>query len=481
VTARLVGVMLALLVAGCSRDTSNPAPPRVMAPADIPAAASAIAVPISAKIADLERLVNAEVPRTLVTIDEAKPACAKLPVIGNVSCRLKGEVTRGRITVTGAGDTLKLSMPVEAVVSAKDIGKVIKSETATAAAVVVADVRLTSVGDWQPSAKVDIDYRWTRKPGIDLLGKRLSFAGRTDPELQKLLKRLEASVPKHIAKLHPRDKLANAWSKGFTSIKLNDHNPQVWLRLTPEQLRFRRYHIEKGVITLQLGATARTETFVGERPADAPATPLPPPAPYQIAPDTGFRFHIPVIADYAELEPVLEKALKKIEKRPIAIPRLGDVQPHFSNVTMYSTTGGRLAIGLSLSVDTPQRWLDPRGTVWVTGRPYNEPGSQRVKVRDLQIAGSPDSTSFGILLAVAQSDAVRAEVTNALSQDFARDYNRILAKAGAAIAQKRLGDFVLTATISDVKNGVIYPAGQGLYMPVDATGTAGLRFDPRAN
>jgi hypothetical protein len=117
--------------------------------------------------------------------------------------------------------------------------------------------------------------------------------------------------------------------------------------------------------------------------------------------------------------------------------------------------------------------------VWVTGQPYNEPGSQRIKVRDLQIAGSPDSTSFGVLLAVAQSDGVRTEVTNALSEDFSRDYNRILAKAGEAIAQKRLGDFVLTARISDVKNGVIYPAGQGLYMPVDATGTAALRFDPQ--
>jgi hypothetical protein len=479
VTARLAGLALALLLAACSRDSSNPAPPRVVAPADIPSGSSAIAVPISARIADLERLVNAEVPRTLVTIDEAKPACVKLPVIGNVSCRLKGQVTRGRIAVTGKGDVLTLSMPVDAIVSAKDIGKVIKSETATAAAVVVADVRLTSVGDWQPSAKVAIDYRWTRKPGIDFLGKRITFAGRADPELQKLLKRLEASVPKHIAKLQPRDKLANAWSKGFTSIKLNDHNPPVWLRLTPEQLRFRRYHIAKGVITLELGATARTETFVGERPADPPLTPLPPPAPFQIAPDTGFRFHIPVIADYAELEPVLEKALKKLEKKPIPVPRIGDVRAEFTDVTMYPTTGGRLAIGLALKVKTPRGWIDPRGTVWVTGQPFNEPGSQRIKVRDLQIAGSPDSTSFGVLLAVAQSDGVRTEVTNALSEDFSRDYNRILAKAGEAIAQKRLGDFVLTATISDVKNGVIYPAGQGLYMPVDATGTAALRFDPR--
>ena len=476
---RLSALVVVVLLAGCSRDSSNPAPPRVTVPMAISASASAIAVPISARLADLERMVNAEVPRTLVTIDEAKPACVTVPVIGKISCRLEGVVTRGAIRVTGNGDVLTLTMPVEAVVSAKDIGKVIKSKTATAAAVVEAQVRLTSIGNWQPTATATIDYRWTRKPGVDFLGRRITFAGRADPELQKLLRRLEASVPGHIAKLHPREKLADAWARGFTAIKLNDHNPPVWLRLTPEQLRFRRYHIDKGAITLELGATARTETFVGERPADPPVTPLPPPAPRQIAPDTGFHFHVPVIADYAELEPVLEKALKKLEKKPISVPRVGDVRAEFTDVTLYPTTGGRLAIGLSLKVKTPRGWIDPRGTVWVTAQPYNAPGSQQVKVRDLQIAGSPDSPSFRVLLAVAQSESVRAEITTALSEDFSRDYNKILAKAGAAIAQKRLGDFQLTATIGDVQNGVLYPAGQGLYMPVEATGMAALRFAPR--
>ena len=468
-----------LLLASCSRDASNPAPPRVTVPTTIPAESSAIAVPISARIGDLERLVNAEVPRTLVTIDEPQPACLKLPVIGRVGCRLQGAVTRGPIAITGAGDVLTLTIPVDATVSATDIGKVIKSETATASAIVVAVVRLTSIGDWQPSAEATIDYRWVRKPGVDILGQRITFAGRADPELAKLVERLEASVSAHIAKLQPRDRLAKVWAQGFTVVKLNDHNPPVWLRVTPQQLRFRRYDVRDGVLTLDLGVTAKTETFVGERPADPAVTPLPPPAPVQIAPDTGFRFHIPVIADYAELAPVLERALKKQEKHPISVPRLGDVQPRFGTVTMYPTTGGRLAIGLAIRVDTPGHWLDPRGTVWLTGQPYNEPGRQRVRVRDLQIAGSPQSASFGVLLAVAQSDTVSAALADGLSQDFARDYDRILAKATAAIASKRLGEFVLTSNVGAVSNGVIYPAAQGLTMPVDAVGTAALRFEPR--
>ena len=244
-------------------------------------------------------------------------------------------------------------------------------------------------------------------------------------------------------------------------------------------MRFRHYVVGKGLLTLNLAVTAKTETFIGERPTDPVPTPLPPPAPEAIAPNSGFRFHLPVIADYEELEPVLERALGKLAKRPLELPGIGPVTPEFGKVTMFATTGGRLAIGLKMAVATPGRWIDARGTVWLTGQPFNAPGSQVVKVRDLKIDGQPISPSFRLLLAVAQSPTVSAALSEALSQNFARDYEKVLAKAGDALTRKRIGDFILSAKIDDVKNGIVYPAGQGLYMPVDAVGTATLTFDPQ--
>jgi hypothetical protein len=188
---------------------------------------------------------------------------------------------------------------------------------------------------------------------------------------------------------------------------------------------------------------------------------------------------LPVVADYAELEPVLEKALHKLSKKPLTLPGIGAVEPEFGDVIMYATTGSRLAIGMKMRVATPGRWIDARGTVWVTGQPFNEPGSRRVQVRDLRVEGNADSPSFRLLLAVARAPAVNAAIGNALSQDFERDFAKLLDKAGRAISDKQLGPFVLAARIDQVRNGVVYPAGQGLYMPVDAVGTGSLRFAPK--
>lgn len=479
---RSVLLVMPVLLAGCGGDTSNPAPPRDTSPAIIPQASSAIAVPISASLADLQRIANAEIPRTLVTIDKQEPACLKIKIIGKISCHIVGQVTRGAVRVSGAGDVLVLTMPVSAVVSARNVAHIIKSETATAEAIATARVKLTSPGNWQPSARVALSYVWTKKPGIDFLGQRITFANKADPALARVIARLETDLPKHIAKLHPRARLAEAWAKGFTSVSLNARNPPVWLRITPQQLRFRRYDISDGRLTMVLGARALTETFVGNRPADPPATPLPPPPPGQIAPDEGFRFYLPVVADYAELEPVLERALHKLEAKlddkPLVLPAIGTVKPRFDSVTIYATGNGRLAIGLKMAVATPGKWIDARGTVWVTGQPHNVPGSQQVSVRDLRIAGAADSPAFRLLLAVAQSEQVRTTLAGALTQNFARDYEKLLAKAGKAIAEKRLGAFVITARIDKVQNGTVQPTGQGLFMPVVAEGTAALRYAP---
>jgi hypothetical protein len=257
---------------------------------------------------------------------------------------------------------------------------------------------------------------------------------------------------------------------------LNRENPEAWLRFTPQKLRYDGYVVEGDSLVLKLAAQALTETFLGSRPPNNPVTPLPPPS--AIDTTEGFRFHLPVIADYGEIEPVLEKALGKLSKKPITVPVVGEVTPEFGKVEMYTTTGNRLALGLDLRVRTSRELIAPRGRVWLTGVPYNEPGSQEIFVRDLQIAGNSQTPSFAVLLAVVQSDAVMGELNGALSQDFARDYAKLMRSVDKALSELRTGDFVISATVKDVVNGVVMPVGQGLYLPVDAKGIASIRYDP---
>ncbi len=477
-----VVLLLMLLLAACDRDSGNPAPPRDTTPAAIPVQQSHVVVPVSVSIGDLEAKLNAEIPPELYTIDKQEKSCVKAQKIGklkitpDIGCHIIGAVQRGPIRIHGDGETLRMVMPVDARVSARDIAGIIKSETATAAAEVHATIKLDLTPDWQPRAKVDIDYDWTEKPGIDFLGQRITFADKADAKLADVVARLERDIPRHLAELHPRTVLERAWASGFTSVELNRRNPPVWLRITPQRLSYGGYSVERGTILLRLAVTANTETFVGDRPTDPPATPLPPSG--AVAGAGGFHFRMPVVADYQQLEPVLAKALGKLAKKGISLPEIGAVDVKFGKVTMYATGKGRMAIGLDVRASTPGQLLATHGTVWLTGIPYNIPGNQRVFVRDLTVTGTADTTAGRLLLAIATAPTVQAEIASAVSHDFVGDFGKLLIKIDKALTDKRVGAFVLNAKVTEVHNGVLVPVGQGIYLPVEVSGTGELRYSP---
>src|SRR3546814_7336288 len=56
----------------------------------------------------------------------------------------------------------------------------------------------------------------------------------------------------------------------------NAENPPVWARITPRALSYAGYTLDGKRLRLNVTLEAATETFVGPRPADPAATPLPP-------------------------------------------------------------------------------------------------------------------------------------------------------------------------------------------------------------
>ena len=473
------------MIGGCSRNTGNPAPPRVDTAAQWPAQTSTIVVPVTSDLDVLASGLDEQIPKTLWRIDEHKDACvpaqrvdigvAKVKLVPKLGCQIVGQVTRGPLTLGGSGDTLDISFPANAVISARDVGGVIKQQDATGSAIIHATAKLGIVGNWRPTAKVDIRYDWTKEPGIDILGQRIKFVNKADERLRPIIAKLERTLPRELAKLHVREELAGVWRQGFTSLSLNRDNPPVWLRVTPKDLGIGRYRVSGQKLELTLAARALTETFVGDRPADPTPTPLPAPASTVGRP--GLNFFMPVLADFRELEPVVQRALTKLSAKTINLDGIGPVDAQFGKVTVYATTGSRLAIGVETKVKAREfSATTTKGMIWLTAVPYNDANSQILRARDIGIAGKTDNSLANILVALFDDTAVIDSIRVGLTHDFAPDYAKVLAKAKAAIGQRREGDFILSATIENVTNGQIKVTGQGLFLPVRASGKASIAY-----
>ncbi len=481
VVAGLAWIMLQSVV----ETVTSKAPPRAAPTPLPPPTVSSIALPVRVPLALLQKTVNDAVPVKLWTIDEADRVCvpaarmklfkARVKVTPDIKCRIIGTVTRGPIRLTGKGEELRLEMPLSAEITARDIGGIIPHETATATALVTADLRPGLTADGHLSAAIHLAYDWRQEPGVMLMGQRIRLTEKVDQKLGPILQKAQSDLSRKLATLPVRAELERTWRSGFTVQSLNRRNPPAWLRLTPQGFGVGRIAVDADQLRIDAVLDALAEVHLGAAPLRPVPTPLPPIA--AAGPADGLTLNVAVLSDYATLEGVIGKALVKVAAKGINVPDYGRVRVTFRRAILYGTDDGRLALGLDLHARGPHQVLNARGRVWLTARADTLPDSERVLIRDVRLfTAAGDDAQLPLLVAVAQSETVRVTVETALAQDFSRDYTKLMAKIDKALLAVPVGDFRLSAQLQQVRHGKVLALGQGLYLPVQASGTARLDY-----
>ena len=491
----VASVLVALVAAGVgwlllreSRFASTGlAPPHALATPLPPTAPSSIALPIRVPLALVQQAVEAAVPLQLWQIDQPDSVCVKagrvrlfgaqLKLTPDVKCHIIGQVERGPIRLSGRGGHLLLAMPVSATLEARDIGGLIERQATDAEALITADLLPTLGPDGQLSARIRLTYDWRTEPDVMVLGQRIRLTDQADKKLAPVLAKAEADLSRRLAALPVRTELEGLWRQAFTVQSINRRNPPAWLRLIPQSLAVDRISVDRQylLIDAQLGAVA--EVILGRQPGVPAATPLPAIGKSGFAP--GLVLHSAVLADPATLQRPIDRALAKVAARGIAVPDFGRVKVHFGPSTLYATTGGRLALGLEISARGPRQLLDTRGKLWLTAQPETRPDNERMTVANIALAAQPgDDVQLPLLVAVAQSAEVKAALAEVLAQDFTGDYTKLLGKIDRALADVKIGHFRLSMRLDAVRHGKAVVLGQGLYLPVTATGNARLDYAP---
>jgi hypothetical protein len=492
--AKLTGVTGAMLVLagmatldGCKRIGNTGPPPhstRRMAP---PAVSSSLAVPVVADLTQLERLLDHEIPVDLWTIDQPDATCVaphhvnlfgtRLAITPEMHCHISGTVVRGDIALRGDGRTIIADVPILAHVDARNIGGLVNTH-ADGTAMAHARINLTVARDWRVGGTLLLGYDWTTPPAITLLGQRITFTDKADERLKPIIARLTQRLPAVLAGLDVRTRIGGLWQRGFAVINLNDRNPPVWMRIVPQSLSYGGYTIVGHQLQLRLGMVALTQAVVGARPADPAPTPLPDTTD---APAGDGRIHmfVPVSADYAELVPVIARALTRRSARPFVLPGIGAVTARFANIEVYGATDGRIAVGADIAAVAQNGALpETRGRIWFAGQPHNAPGSQLVRFTNLSVSGATTDMRGDVLLAVANSPGFSDAVAQALTQNFTHDYDTLEDKIRRAIAHRVQGNLGIEAQLENTRNGEIEAYADGLYMPVWITGRASVTVVP---
>lgn len=478
-----------LMAAGCSREIETEPPPRVETTPDLSRQVSTMTVPVAVSLDQLQAALETAAPRQLWRMNERKANCIPsqsvrplgidIELTPDVPCTIIGEVDRGRIRLSGSGNRLTIRLPTNATIRAEDIGGILAGETATGAADVAINARLSITPDWRLAADLDLDYSWSRQPGIDFLGQRIEFTRRADSALTGIVADLERELEREVGRIALRPMVERAWQSGFTTVSLNAENPPAWLRITPQQVGIAGYRVEGRQLLVDIALTAHMETRIGERPEPAAPTPLPPQSATNAS--EGIMVQVPVMTDYDQLEAVAMRELGKLAQNGVQLPGIGTVDAQFHEVEIYATENGRIAVGVKATV-TPREGISSRygsaeGQVWLTGRPYNAENSPVLSIRELAMEGDTDRRTVDLLIALFADEQARAAIEAALVGDFSKDYDRILEDAREAVADIESEGLSLSITIDEVRHGRVQATGAGLFLPVQITGEGRLDID----
>jgi hypothetical protein len=466
-------------------EVGSAAPPRADDAIAFPNELSHIALDLRADLGALERALEREVPRKLWEINEPDTECVAPEKIDlalfkvktpRIKCNIVGTVTRGRLRLSGRARNLIVTMPINAEVAARDIAGIFSNESGSAAANANLTIRLDLTPEWQLVSNPQLDYEWTEEPGIEFLGRRITFTSTADRELEKVRGEVKKIITRELANVGVREAAEEGWREAHAVIELNRENPAVWARLTPQQVRYGGYSVEGRQIILRLGLDAQLETFVGIKPKSETPSPLPRLA-TRAAADTRSVLHVPVIADYAVLEPVIARALARRSERPFLIEDYGSVTASFDNITVYGTPPGRIAVGADFIATSDMPMVgSAMGRIWLAARPVNEPNSREVEFSNTTVSGDTNLVSQPLLFALANSLEFQGTISDALRQNFENDFNELRGKIEAAVARRQDGPLDYSVTIETIETGVINAHGQGLYLPVELTARASGRL-----
>ena len=406
---------------------------------------SSITLPVSIDLAKVERRVNAELPTRLATIKEdnmhcvpAEWASAKVPCVKRwklTSCVAKTKITpdiycdvsgyvdrRGNISFNGAGETITVSFPVYAKISAK-AGV---SETADAKATFFVTAIPSINSNWKPSIEVKSDFRWDKRPQLKLFNFiKITIGSKVEPKLREKMAEFEARVPVLLDELNVRDEVEAAWLKAQEPIQIST-SPDIYLTFTPTRIGFSEISVDGKIFRVNVVLEGKTQVRVGAKPKISPVALLP----IETMSSDNQSFKVPILWVVTQEE--LQRTIDENFQDGIVIDLneenlIGFFSARNFKVELSESTG----ITLSAEVDFDK--LELSGTLQAEFMLKNSFEQKKLLVKDFRINIDTNNKTLDTILALVILPNIRDKIAKGIEYDYSNDLKTAIEEANKAL------------------------------------------------
>src|ERR1700722_6537563 len=348
---------------------------------------SRVSAAIEFGLPSIASAVERDVPRRLATIDE-RIGCVNRRVLVfriRANCDVDGFVDRGGISLYGRGDHIVGSIPIFGSIEGQGANRFTARihGDAEGRAMVEVESRPKLTKDWSVDLNFSDSFHWTEPPVLHVHGRDIALTKYAEPSIRKQLGRIRAHAQGAVRRLDLHDKAAKAWEQAFQPLQISQ-DPPVWLQMTPASAAFAGVHANAKNLSGALELTGTAQTLVGQAPAAATPTPLPPLGSDISQPGT-FDILLPVRVNYDALRDKIMQVVAASQAAAIV-----------KEMQIYPSSG-KLVIGVRLAKpgDT-----DAAAGAWVylSAALNVDAGQQSIRISNLTVHSSlPDGSEAGQL------------------------------------------------------------------------------------
>ena len=222
--------------------------------------------------------------------------------------------------------------------------------------------------DWSIDLNFSDSFHWSEPPVLHVMGRDIPLAKYAEPSIRQQLGRIRLHAREAARRLDLHDKAARAWEQAFQPVQLSQE-PPVWLQITPASAAFAGVRASSKDLSGSLELVGTAQTLIGQAPAPATPTPLPPLG-NDVDQAGTFDILLPVRVNY--------DALRDKIMQTVAATKAGAI---VKEIQIYPSSG-KLVIGVRVAKpgDT-----DPATGEWLylSGSLNVDPGQQSVRISNL--------------------------------------------------------------------------------------------------
>jgi len=457
----LVVALMAIVTSGRRRGALDPAPPASGPDGYLPPAppVSTIGVPLRVPLGVLVELLDDAVPQSFGTPDSLR----RLPDRGRTSVEIALE--RGPFRGSFVDDVARIESTLSYGLNVSYGIPVLpdpsgscgfKEDPPRLTAVIRSPLSLDAHWALRTSAELE-DLRPATGQGADrcqvtIFGLDVTdqvVAGASDFVSSHL-----ADVDERAARLDLRSRFEEWWSVLQRPIELGD---SLWLVMEPEGVRRGPVRGTGDALLVDMAVRARPRIVFGQSPATVEAS-LPPLDSGSIEPELDLR--VDARAEYAFGSRFL---VQQLAGREI---RLGGRTLRVDSLRVYGVGDGKLAMEVLVSGDL-------KGSIYLTGRPVVDAGTERIAVPDLEFDIATGEAIYRFvpqLAARSLRDFLRQEASWPVDPavQWLTDWLRI------GLNRQLSEDLQVTGVVDTVSIVGIYALKEALLVRLSATGTANL-------